>query len=159
MGNTSALNSTSNATDVSTVRANLSPPSGTPVFSGVDFDRSGAVNATDSGASNTGFNLRYIANPTNLAPSSGDSGVSSGLAATSTSTSTSTTSTAPAWLVNRLTSAGDLNSGEIADYFRQLAAEDTADDRSILVEADQAAQELGLNDDVLEGLLADLGLV
>ena len=69
------------------------------------------------------------------------------------------TSTAPAWLVNRLTSAGDLNSGEIADYFRQLAAEDTADDRSILVEADQAAQELGLNDDVLEGLLADLGLV
>ena len=82
LGNTSALNSTSNASDVSTVRANLSPPSGTPVFSGVDFDRSGAVNATDSGASNTGFNLRYIANPTNLAPSSGDSGVSSGLAAT-----------------------------------------------------------------------------
>ena len=157
LGNTSALNSTSNASDVSTVRANLSPPSGTPVFSGVDFDRSGAVNATDSGASNTGFNLRYIANPTNLAPSSGDSGVSSGLAATSTSTST--TSTAPAWLVNRLTSAGDLNSGKIADYFRQLAAEDTADDRSILVEADQAAGELGLNDDVLEGLLADLGLV
>ena len=52
-----------------------------------------------------------------------------------------------------------MNSGEIADYFRQLAAEDTADDRSILVEADQAAGELGLNDDLLEGLLADLGLV
>ena len=85
--------------------------------------------------------------------------MSSGLAATSTSTSTTSSSTAPAWLVDRLASAGDLNIGEIADYFRQLAAEDTADDRSILVEADQAAQELGLNDDVLEALLADLGLV
>ena len=45
LGNTSALNSTSNATDVSEVRANLSPPTGTPVWSPVDFDRSGAVNA------------------------------------------------------------------------------------------------------------------
>ena len=164
LGNTSSALSTSNATDVSEVRANLSPPTGTPVWSPVDFDRNGVVNATDSSLANTGFNLRYIANPTNLAPSSGDSGsgdsgLSSGLAATSTSTSTTSGGTAPAWLVNRLTSAGDLNSGEIADYFRQLAAEDTADDRSLLVEADQAAQELGLNDDVLEGLLADLGLV
>ena len=163
LGKPSSLNSICDATDVSTVRANLSPPSGTPVFSGVDFDRNGAVNATDSGFSNTGFALWYIANPTNLAPSSADSGISSGLAATSTSTSTTSTSTtssstAPAWLVNRLTSSGDLNSGEIADYFGQLAAEDTADDRSLLVEADQAAQELGLNDYLLEGLLADLGL-
>ena len=61
--------------------------------------------------------------------------------------------------MDRLASAGDLNSGEIADYFRQLAAEGSEADKEVLVEADQAAEELGLNDDVLDGLLADLGLV
>ena len=56
-------------------------------------------------------------------------------------------------------SAGDLNIGDIAVYFQQLAAADTPDDQAILLEADQAASDLGLNDDLVDSLLADLGLV
>ncbi len=160
----SASQITVNATDVTEQRNNISPAFGsvTPLWNPADYDKSGVVNASDGTVSsgNTGFVLHFIANVTNAAPSSGDSGISSGLAATSSSSTTSTSSsTAPAWLVDRLASAGDLNSGEIADYFRQLAAEGSEADKEVLVEADQAAEELGLNDDVLDGLLADLGLV
>ena len=63
-----------------------------------------------------------------------------------------------AWLFDRLTSAADLSSSEIADYFRQLAAANTEEDRNILVAAEGTAAKLGLDDDLLESLLADLGL-
>ena len=85
--------------------------------------------------------------------------MASGLTAGASTASTGTTTSAPAWLVSRLQSAGDLNTGDIAVYFQQLAAADTPDDQAILLEADQAASDLGLNDDLVESLLADLGLV
>ncbi len=133
------------------------------IYNSVDFDKNGNVNAADTtvATGNAGFILHYIKNPTGPFAPSGDAGISSGLTATSSSlsTTTSSTSSAPAWLVSRLESAGDLNSGEIADYFRQLAAEDSTADQETLLEADQAAGDLGLNDDLLDGLLADLGLV
>ncbi len=105
---------------------------------------------------NAGFILHFIKNPTGPFAPSGDAGISSGLAAMTTSASP-TSGSAPAWLVSRLESAGDLNSGEIADYFRQLAAEDSAADQDVLI-IDDVQSELGFDDELLDSLLANVGL-
>jgi hypothetical protein len=52
----------------------------------------------------------------------------------------------------------DLNSGPIATYFQHLAHEDTAKSRAILVEADRVADEMGLDDELLDELVVGLGL-
>ena len=98
----------------------------------MDYTKDGTVNSSDpTQASNNFVNLHYIANPTGpFAPDAGGGvagdtatfgGVASGLTAISggSISSTGTSASPPSWLASQLTSAGDLNSGDIADYFRQ----------------------------------------
>jgi hypothetical protein len=83
----------------------------------------------------------------------GGGGISSGLA---DSASASTAPTVPTWLANRLANV-DLNSGRIATFFEDLAAKDTPKARKILIAADELADSLGLDDDLLDSLVAGLG--
>jgi ELWxxDGT repeat protein len=68
----------------------------------------------------------------------------------------------PRWTVNRLAHVDlkriDLNRGPIAKYFEHVAHENTAKSRAILVKADQAADALGLDDELLDTLLVKLGV-
>jgi hypothetical protein len=52
----------------------------------------------------------------------------------------------------------DLNHAPIANFFQHLAHVATPKAKAILVKADQVADELGLDDEVVEGLLVGLGL-
>ena len=61
------------------------------------------------------------------------------------------------WLSSELKNV-NLNSGAAATIFEALAAADTKLTRSILVEADKVADELGLDDSLLDSILVDLGL-
>jgi hypothetical protein len=167
----SASIAVTNSTDVTTPRNNAVGLT-TPVWNVMDYTKDGTVNSSDpTQAQNNSVSLKYLSNPTGpFAPDAGGGvaggtatfgGVASGLAAASGgSISNASTSASPSsGLASQLTGAGDLNSGDIADAFRHLAAENTAEDQAILLEADQAANDLGLNDDLLDSLLADLGLV
>jgi hypothetical protein len=51
-----------------------------------------------------------------------------------------------------------LNRGPVAKYFQHLAQEATPKSKAILVKADQVAEAMGLDDELLNGLLAELGL-
>ena len=63
----------------------------------------------------------------------------------------------PRWLVNRLESI-DLNSGIAATIFHRLAEQNTPAARKLLVKADEVADALGLDDTLLDSLLAELHL-
>jgi len=52
----------------------------------------------------------------------------------------------------------DLNYGSLAKYFQHLSHDATASAKTILREADRVADELGLDDELLEGLMVGLGL-
>jgi len=52
----------------------------------------------------------------------------------------------------------DLNTGRIADFFQHLADQNTAGTRKLLVKIDAVADELGLDHELLDSLLSDLGL-
>ena len=85
---------------------------------------------------------------------SGDSGVASALAATSTS---ARAAALPPGVARRLENV-DLNSGRIADFFQHLADQNTPGTRKLLVKIDAVADELGLDHELLDSLLSDLGL-
>jgi hypothetical protein len=51
-----------------------------------------------------------------------------------------------------------LNSDPVAKFFEHLAQADTAKSRAILVKADRIADSLGLDDELLVGLLVGLGV-
>jgi len=93
----------------------------------------------------------------NAAPEgAGDTGpVASALTAPSTTSGPNVE--LPRWLVNRLESI-DLNSGIAATFFHRLAEQNTPGTRKLLVKADEVADALGLDDTLLDSLLADLGL-
>ena len=162
----SASLAVTNATDVTTPRNNNIGLT-TPVWNVLDYTRDGTVNSSDpTQASNNTVSLHYIANLTGpFAPDAGGAftlgAVSSGLAAGPAGATFSATASAspPSWLMTRIENSADLNTGAISDYLRQLAAEHSPDDEAILLEVDQAAAEEHLNDDLLDSLLADLGLV
>jgi hypothetical protein len=59
--------------------------------------------------------------------------------------------------VNRLSQL-DLNQGPIAKYFEHLAHDGTPNSKAILVKADQIADALSLDDELLDGLLVRLKL-
>ncbi len=137
-----------------------------PVTNLFDYNRDGAVNTTDALAArnnptNTGNVVRYIsvANPPaapEASPAADDGGVASALSTASAGGALSSAGV-PRWLVNRLQNV-DLNSGPIARFFEHLADQNTPGTRKILVAADKVADELGLEHDLLESLLEDLGL-
>ena len=85
---------------------------------------------------------------------SGDSGVASALAASSTSTSAAAL---PPGVARRLENV-DLNSGRIAAFFQHLADQNTPGTRKLLVKIDAVADELGLDHELLDSILADIGL-
>ena len=195
LGNT-ASQITVNASDVTEERNNLSSPFGTtPVWNVVDFNNDGIVNASDGTVSsgNSGFTLHFIANPSGPFAPTGDSGISSGLAASRLTRHTGSLAVIqtqaggsnpagsvgyssiasalgipartdrpdgklPAWLLERLTNTVDAQSASAVEYFRQLAEAGTALDHDLLL-ADEVQTELGLDVDLLDSLLADLGLV
>ena len=152
-----------------------------PITNIYDFDKDGKVSASDvtaaqtHGTSNaTGLKLLVVgssgpfapegASPSaavssDAAPFSGETGVASALASGSSSSSL-TFPTLPTWIANRLIHLDlnhlDLNHGPIAKYFEHLAREHAPKAKSILVEADQIAEELGLEDELLEELVAGL---
>jgi hypothetical protein len=66
-------------------------------------------------------------------------------------------STTPPWIVNRLAHL-DLKHGLVAKLLEHLAHENTAKSRTILVKADQVADALNLDDELLDGLLVRLKL-
>jgi hypothetical protein len=63
----------------------------------------------------------------------------------------------PPRIVNRLRHA-DLNHGLVTAYLQHLAHENTAKSRAILVKADQIADTMGLDDELLDELVVGLGL-
>jgi hypothetical protein len=72
-----------------------------------------------------------------------------------TSTDANPATPIPPWIANRL-SHPDLNHRPIAKYFEHLAPENTAKSRAMLVEADRVADELGLDDELLDSLVVGL---
>ena len=146
-----------------------------PITNIYDFNRDGAVGTADitldqtHGTTNStgigshqhpdGRTVRAAAGAATSAVSvapmaSGNASVASALVSSSQSPAPPTI---PPWIVNRLAHL-DLNHGPIATYFEHLAHENTAKSRAILVKADQVADALGLDDELLDGLLAKLGL-
>jgi hypothetical protein len=59
---------------------------------------------------------------------------------------------------NRHQSQMQSPSGPLATFFEHLAQENTAKSRAMLVEAEESVDTLGLDDDLLDGLLVGLGL-
>ncbi len=132
-----------------------------------DYNKDRQVNTADqllSRNNGTGFGTQLVkinigtAGP--LAPEDGgDTGIASALASTATTSTVSTSNVAslPPGISHRLAGL-DLNSGRIATFFQHLADQDTPGTRKILTKIDAVADELGLDDHVLDGLLASLGL-
>lgn len=61
----------------------------------------------------------------------------------------------PAWIVNRLDHV-DLNHGSVAKYLEHLAYDATTKANQVVVKADQVADALHLDDELLDSLLAGL---
>jgi hypothetical protein len=137
-----------------------------PITNLFDYNRDGQVNTTDALAArnnptSTGNVVRYlsVANPPTApeaSPASDDGVVASALSAPSAGGALASAGI-PRWLVNRLHNV-DLNSGPIARFFEHLAEQNTPGTRKILVAADNVADNLGLDHELLDSLLADLGL-
>jgi hypothetical protein len=161
------------SSDESVIRANNGIATVTNAY---DVTKDGQVNSSDESAARADYDaLVYlkISNITPLAPSvapavtaapaasasiSGDTGLASGLAALLNNVNGSTR---PSLRLDTLASElkhVNLNTGVAATIFEALAKADTKLTRSILVEADKIADELGLDDSLLDSLLGDLGL-
>jgi hypothetical protein len=170
LGDTAAL-STVNATDENGARLNpANLGNNIPITNIYDYTRDAQVNANDQNASrlnstNVATALKYInlttapaapeADGGEISPQvAGDSGVASALTAPA---APSGDLKVPGWLANRLESI-DLNSGVPAKIFQRLHDVNTPGSRSLLQKVDAVADELGLDDTLLEELLADLGL-
>ena len=64
--------------------------------------------------------------------------------------------TPPGWLTNRLGAA--IASGKLDNLFQHLAEVDSPGSRKLLLKIDAVADDLGIQDDVLDSLLVGLGL-
>jgi hypothetical protein len=142
-----------------------------PITNVYDINRDGCVNALDENiarlnATNPLTTLKYLNLPTPAAASqaaggdsvsplvASDSGVASALA---TPTLTSSEGGAPKWLTNRIEQI-DLNTGSPARLFQYLHDQNGPRSRALLQKFDSVADALGLDDTLLDLLLADLGL-
>ncbi len=186
-GNTSATAYVT-STDENAVRSHNGTATLTSTNAPFDFNRDGFVNSSDESLarSNAG-SLRFIKIPANtpLAPdavpamapdvtvipataahsiaaapanSGGDTGLASGLARLLGIFNPGTVLPLRLDLLSSELKKVNLDSGAAATILRALAAADTKLARSILVEADKIADELGLDDSLLDSILADLGL-
>jgi hypothetical protein len=139
-----------------------------PVTNIYNFNKDGQVGAADVTDSQThgttvktGLNLVQLGTSGPFAPevvsnaapaTSSDSGVASALASTSASPLPIAN---PLWIVNRLAHV-DLNHGPVAKYLEHLAHEGTAKAKMLLVKADEVADALNLDDELLDTLVAGL---
>jgi uncharacterized repeat protein (TIGR03803 family) len=171
LGDDGVGETTSFITDPADILGARSNPKGTinniPITNIYDYDRSRTVDPGDvliarnnpdgSISAPTALNITGSLAPDTggggSAAVAGDSGISSGLA---DSASANSAPKVPTWLANRLANV-DLNSGRIATFFEDLAAKDTPKARKILIAADELADSLGLDDDLLDSLVAGLG--
>ena len=64
----------------------------------------------------------------------------------------------PTWIIDRLAQL-NLNQGPLANYFQHPAHEGTPKAKAILVEAGQVADALGLDDEVIDGLMTGFNAV
>ena len=140
----------------------------TPVWNVVDYTKDFKVDAND-GTVNTNnvFTLRYIANPTGpFAPDAGPSAApaaapsaSSAAVASGLSLSSSSPAGLPSWLSGSLHNI--LASNPVATLLQNITHHDSAhhDWAAIHQAIDHVTEKLHLNDDLLDGLLADLDLV
>ncbi len=155
--NTGTTQITVNGTDVTAQRNNLVGPT-TSIYNAVDFNRDGLVNGSDGTqgpVANNAFVLHFIKNPTGPFAPSGDAGISSGLAATSSAAAVPAPSNAS--LSGSLAAAGGLQPNDVARYFQALAVAEASATKRPLVAADEVA-ETALDDELVDALLADLGL-
>ena len=170
VGNTgtgdTSVNSLVTAADEAAIRANPALVGAhIPITSIYDVGRNASVSALDESAArlngtNPSTTLKYLnltSAPAAPEADGGDGGVASALAAPA---STSLQGGVPRWLVNRLEnidlSSIDLNSGAPARLFQYLHDANTPRSRALLVKFDAVADALGLDDELLDDLLADL---
>ncbi len=185
IGDTGAANSPKlaivNSSDESAIR---DAPGTARVTNAFDVNKDGFVNSSDESAAraNSGT-LRFIkivgntpfapaaapevtvapavaSDATASAPanSSGDTGLASGLASLLGSLKSETLPSLRLDLLSSELTHVNLNTGAAATIFEAMAAADTKLTRSILVEVDKVADELGLDDTLLDSILGDLGL-
>ncbi len=140
------------AADGLAIRAN--PGFLQPITNAFDMDRNQSVGAGDEliARTNGGFLTRNL----NWTPPAGDdddsgSAVASALAATSTPS----LPRVPGWISGRLATV-NLNSGPVAKLFTALADANTPTTRSLLLAANEVTDALGLDDSLLEELIAGL---
>ena len=160
----SATQITVNSTDLTVQRNNIA--ANTVIYNAADYNRDGLVNASDGtvATGNAGFILHFIKNPTGpFAPSgegtSGDAGISSGLTAMSSAANASTMpAVSNTLLAGSLAATGGLQRDDVARYFQALAVAEASATKRLLVAADEVA-ETALDDELVDALLADLGLV
>ncbi len=167
-GDTS-VNATVNAVDEGGARNNPQVVGNNiPITNIYDVNRNAVVNAVDEGIirnnnTNSATVLKYLnlASPP-AAPDGGGGGGSGGgdagiASALAVSASGNPQATVPRWLGLRLDEL-DLNSGRVAQAFQSLHDFNTPTARKLLVRADHIADALGLEHELLDWLLADLGL-
>ncbi len=169
-------NSLVNSLDEAAIRANNALVNANiPITNVYDVGRNASVNVVDESAArlngtNPSTTLKYLnlttapaapeADGGDVSPlvagdsASGDSGVASALTA---SAPTAAPAGLPRWILNRLDSV-DLNSGAPAKLFQHLHDVNMPATRALLQKFDAAADALGLDDELLDSLLADLGL-
>jgi hypothetical protein len=178
LGDTTA-NSLVTATDEAAIRANPALVSANiPITNIYDVNRSASVSAVDESAArlngtNPTTTLKYLNLTTApAAPEAevfagdgdiafaGDEEIASASGVASALTAPTTTSGGikiPGWIANRLDSI-DLNSGNPARLFQHLHDVNTPGSRKLLQKFDAVADALSLDDELLDSLLADLGL-
>jgi hypothetical protein len=172
-----AINATVNATDEIGARNNpASLAANIPITNIYDYDRNARVSAADqilarNNATNPTTVLKFLnLTSTPAAPeaanidessgnevsplSVGDSGVASGLSVPAAS---GEEIKVPVWIANRLDSI-DLKSGNPARLFQYLHDANSPRSRALQPKFDAVADALGLDDTLLDELLADLGL-
>jgi hypothetical protein len=166
LGNT-ATKAIVNTTDELAARNNPATLiSNIPITNMFDYNRDAQVNTTDALASRN--NPTSIANALcfiNLAnppaapeasPAGDDGAVASALSVPAASVET-TSPGAPSPFVNRLDRL-DLNGGPIGKFFEHLADRSTPQAKKVLTAVDHVVDQLGLDDSLLDSLLADLDL-
>ncbi len=185
IGDTGAANSPKlamvNSSDESAIR---DAPGTAKVTNAFDVNKDGFVNSSDENTARANYaTLKFIkiVGNTPLAPaaapdlavapavasdataaapasSSGDTGLASGLASLLGNLKSETLPSLRLDLLSSQLTHVNLNTGAAATIFEALAAADTKLTRSILVEVDNVADELGLDDTLLYSILLDLGL-
>jgi hypothetical protein len=152
---------TFDTTSTDSAQVNATIGAGKPITDLRDYNRDGAVTSTDAAivAANIGTIQRIsilVGGP--FAPEAepavaGDDGSSAVASALAAKTGPVGLPKLPGWIASRLSSV-DLNSGPMARLFTQLAEANTPRSNAMLAKINQVTDALGLDDALLESLIA-----